>query len=941
MMDKVQGEQTNSVDGEYTPSEALKIMLAGTSLEIMQETEIKGFVVGRKASSLQREMAGDPNLQPKSDHNPSGESGKNESKMNHRTAKLITLLLTLFGVGSTASEGQGASPAAPAPLTAPSPTAAQPEQAPLILDQYVVTAAAGGKVTQLNSSFDVSIVPHQQIVTTTAAGPAGLLDSVPGFYGESSGGEVNQNLSSDGLRGAFYTYISLQEDGLPVMYNGFFSEFQIRPDSTYERVDVIRNGPSGVYAPQAAAAIVNFISRMPAVDEGDATLSFTSEGNKRLDYFYGGPVGAFPGWSASVGGYYEIGQGERPVGYNVTKGGETKVSLAKNFPGGSLTITYKNIDAHVPFYVDTPVAENASGALHAIPGFNPRTDTLYSPELENGTLHPPVGQGTNQALDEGNGNSDLTNQLTVKLDKDLGSEWKLSNNFRLAHINYIDDDDRSAGNSALSAAPSYLAANLSALQNYAKTLPGSPVVTSDALVQVSTGQTVSNPAGLNGNGLLLVSDNFKYHATFDNLMDDLRLTWQTDQNTLDLGMLYMDVNGTSLGETGNDELIDIRNHAHLYDVVGRNSTGGVVDHLTDNGVLQFDSINAGYYGNGSEEVISSNYYLNDQFQVTPKLRIDAGFRYEQTDYTTQAENVAYGAPLPMAAGNPTVIADQADGSYGTGTFANGSNNGNDSAWSIGANYMLTDHLSIYARSTKDFDEGVQDFNVFGGQNGNPSRSGFTTLRFNQAGIRFENPQFAVSATGFQSVDDNFPEAVTAAGSGAPGNIFVNIKSTGVDFETVWKPINSFLVSVSGVVQHSALKGIPAGQLSSSGVVNGDQVDRLPDTQIQFKPTYYFHFSGDYFNKGNMYVVATYYGQRYGDLANTEKLGIYTNWGAGLNFYLTRDLSCDIVGDNLTNATAFTEGNPRGGSNLNAGGQAYVLARAIWGRNFKISCTLHF
>ena len=56
MMDKVQGEQTNSVDGEYTPSEALKIMLAGTSLEIMQETEIKGFVVGRKASSLQREM---------------------------------------------------------------------------------------------------------------------------------------------------------------------------------------------------------------------------------------------------------------------------------------------------------------------------------------------------------------------------------------------------------------------------------------------------------------------------------------------------------------------------------------------------------------------------------------------------------------------------------------------------------------------------------------------------------------------------------------------------------------------------------------------------------------------------------------------------------------------------------------------------------------------
>jgi len=45
------------------------------------------------------------------------------------------------------------------------------------------------------------------------------------------------------------------------MYNGFFSEFQIRPDSTYDRIEVVRNGPSAVFAPEGAAAIINFIFR--------------------------------------------------------------------------------------------------------------------------------------------------------------------------------------------------------------------------------------------------------------------------------------------------------------------------------------------------------------------------------------------------------------------------------------------------------------------------------------------------------------------------------------------------------------------------------------------------------------------------------------------------------------------------------------------------------
>ena len=64
MMDKVQGEQTNAVKGEYSSREALKLMLAGTALEIMRETAPERFVVGRRGSSVQREEGGRDSKHP-------------------------------------------------------------------------------------------------------------------------------------------------------------------------------------------------------------------------------------------------------------------------------------------------------------------------------------------------------------------------------------------------------------------------------------------------------------------------------------------------------------------------------------------------------------------------------------------------------------------------------------------------------------------------------------------------------------------------------------------------------------------------------------------------------------------------------------------------------------------------------------------------------------
>jgi hypothetical protein len=810
-------------------------------------------------------------------------------------------------------------------------------------------------VTELAASFDVAIVPQMQIVTTPAVGVAGLIDSVPGFYGEASGGENGQNLSVDGLRnaGGFFDYISLQEDGLPVQYNGFYAEYQIQPDASYGSVEAVIAGPTTVFAPEGGAATLNWISRMPAVDSGDVTFSVTSEGSKRTDFFYGGPLPFSKGWSGSVGGFYESGQGPRPVGYDEEKGGQIRAMIEKTFDGGFVSIAYKYININTPFYFPEPAAEDSGGNLHSLPGFNLHTDTTYSIDREYGTLVPPTGYGSTQVdgLDM-IGAWDQTNQITVKFEKDIGGGWTVSNGFRLAKIKWIDSDDRHGGNSDLFSAAAYTAAAEPVLASYALGLTGSPVVTSAQLVQATganAGMVIANPAALNGNGLLWYSDQFQYHEDQDNLIDDLRLSWKSDYNKLTLGYMYIDNDITNDGAINNAVLADVRNHVHLYDVQGVNAQGQVVDHLTLQGVVAFDDGGgapvpgfggtpaAGFYAEGSIDTKSSNFYIDDDYQITKQFHIDAGVRFEEIAWDNQVtggNQWIFGAPLPIASQYPNVIAAQTAGVWAApNAFTPNSSSAGDYAWSIGANYQFNDHFSVFARESRSYDPGVQDFAVYGGSTP-ANNSSFSVLHYSQAGVKFETGQFGANVTGYYAVADNNPQTETLVNlPGQPSENFnLSYVSYGVNFDVAWQPIRHFRIQASGELGHSTITGISGATLS--GDANGNQNTRLPNVTFRVKPQYFF-------GNGSVYISANYYGQRYGDLANTEKLGVYTNLQAGISYDITKWMNIDIEGDNLTNALAFTEGNPHNLSDLNAGTTGLVYARAIEGINAKASLTIRF
>jgi len=767
------------------------------------------------------------------------------------------------------------------------------------LEEIVVTGTPIA-TKLLDTSFAITVLSQEKLKESPAIGLAALLSDVPGLYGEGSGGEENLNISPRGVRGGFLEYISLQEDGLPTLYNGFLEELEFRPDLGTDRIEVNRGGPSGVMTSNGAGAIINFISRK-ATDhpEGEASLSYSSFGSARLDFFYGTPLGNST--SATISGYYRRGDGPKNVGYDANHGGQVKGTLTRLFDDGEITVTYKLIDDHTQFFLPQPVKISQAGSIQRISpitGFNASTANLQGIQTENVDIKTPNGSVIPLDLADGIWEKSNTVTLLAKYDWHNGLTWKDS--LRFANINTVDTDLRNlGGNSQIMDANAFLAS--STVTNLIAAYASQGAVGAK-LVGVASGNVITNPSSMNGNGLVTQMGINLYTQRIDEVINDAQLNFSGFNNVATLGLLTWDQR-MHVSQNGVNLLMDVTNHANLLDVEAVNAAGQTVAHLTDNGVLNYDV----GYGNGTVDVISNSVYFNDQYHPFDPLRLDAGVRHENVNYKSTVENIV-SAPLAGVV-NPNILADATAGGYGAGTYQNAKSGLSGTAWTAGANYEITKHLAMYARYSSAFDTGIANFGVFctGCLPSATTRQGFS-----EAGLRFATPVFYTELTGFRSVNKNIGVGTSNVG----GIIYLNNTATGMEFDARYQPVSFFNVTLAGVAQHSDINGV-----GGSSTFDGNQIDRLPNLQAHLTPTLSLP-SG----RASAYVTVSYYGKRWGDLANTIQLDPYTNFDAGVSYKITDNMSLSVQGTNLTDRFSLTEGNPRG-NNVIGGTNAYGFARA--------------
>src|SRR3954467_10417643 len=240
---------------------------------------------------------------------------------------------------------------------------------PLQLQTMVVTATSTPRVN-LDASVAVTTLTATEVAAASPRSTTEMLRYVPGFTRvESSGGEVNQNVSIRGILGV--EYVSFLEDGLPVfptMHTFFMNADNLfRFDNNIERMEVVRGGSSPLFGSNPPGAIVNFINKSGGdVFGGTMTATAATMGLARYDVNMNGPVG--DDWRFNVGGFYRYDHGVRDPGFPGIAGGQLKGSITRNLDNGYIRFTVKHLNDRNQFILDLPFTDAANPNF--VPGFS-------------------------------------------------------------------------------------------------------------------------------------------------------------------------------------------------------------------------------------------------------------------------------------------------------------------------------------------------------------------------------------------------------------------------------------------------------------------------------------------------------------------------------------------------------------------------------------------
>ncbi|GMN13904.1 TonB-dependent receptor domain-containing protein [Altererythrobacter sp. MTPC7] len=562
-------------------------------------------------------------------------------------------------------------------------------------DVIVVTGVARGQ-NRLESSVSVSSVDAESIADLNPRSSADLIRQIPGIRSEASGGEGNANIAVRGIPvstgGA--RYIQLQEDGLPVLEFGDIvfgnSDNFIRADRSVGRVEAIRGGSASTFASNSPGGIINFISKTGREEGGAIVLSTGLDfDTNRVDFDYGTALSDVD--LIHIGGFYRQGEGPRDIGYDGFQGGQVKANYTREFDAGYIRFYGKYLNDRTATFLPQPVLVNGTADnpdYTPIANFDPATDALQSQYWTD-----PVTLGRDNRVD----NFDFRNGLEVEsvavgfeAEVDFGG-WTVTERFRVADNKggFLSPFPASAGDA----------------QGVADGIggPGSSLVFASG---PSQGQTVANPAALGGNGIVsqIVLFNTRLNG-LRNISNDLRLSrdldWGSGSGAITAGFYAseQEVNTTWLW-TSHLQTTEGDGNAVLLDV--RDANGDLV---TQGGNVGYG---ASFFGNCCRRIYDVTYKTYAPFLSVSgefgALTLDGSVRY---DFGTAKGRI--GGPDTGVSARPGVVSVDFNGD-GTispaeaqtswiqpDSFAPVDYDFGYLSFSIGANYLLSDDLSIFAR----------------------------------------------------------------------------------------------------------------------------------------------------------------------------------------------------------------------------------------------------
>jgi iron complex outermembrane recepter protein len=549
---------------------------------------------------------------------------------------------------------------------------------PLQLQTMVVTGTQTPRMN-LDASVAVTTLTPTAIQQAAPRSTTEALRYVPGFTRvESSGGEVNENISIRGILGV--EYVMFMEDGLPVfptMHTFFMNADNLfRIDENIERLEVVRGGASALFGSNTPGAMINLLNKTGG-DEFGGTLRATAatEGLARTDLNANGPLGE--NWRFNVGGFYRYDHGVRDPGFPGVRGGQVKGSITRLLPNGYLRLSAKVIDDRNQFILDLPFTDPASPQYVA--GFGNYGSFNSAEGLD---LRVPIPTGDlNLPLD--NGLRTSAQWYTADVGLDLTDQWHLQNTGQFMQ-------DQQEWNALV---PS----NAIVATDYATAAKGQgglglPAGTTTTLTYTN----LFDPTGAThlpfstANGLVAPGQLIHVGKPISAFQDQLQLRRTFGKHTLSLGGYF--ANYTQDNHWFFTQILtDVGDQTHFLDAVVT-QPGGTPDTVTKNG---FVNQLAGY-ANGSGQTSLISGVLGGEIQLTDRLRADLGVRAEYDKFVQSAENTS---TFDLDGDSTTTFNNE---TFGNGSFRHFDRGISDWAASLGLNFALQKNLSLYAAGSRGY-----------------------------------------------------------------------------------------------------------------------------------------------------------------------------------------------------------------------------------------------
>ena len=788
-------------------------------------------------------------------------------------------------------------------------------------DDMVATGVARAR-DRLDSATSTSSINEIEVTKISGASLSDLLRTVPGIRAEAGAGDLNGNYTIRGLPlvGSGAKYIQLQEDGLPVLEFGDLQSLTpdifLRTDFNLAQIESIRGGSSSTFASNAPGGVINLISKTGEVEGGSvAVTTGLNYDNYRADFDYGGHLSDTLRYH--VGGFYREGEGIRDTGFTGNKGGQIKFNVTKEFNGGFVRLEGKWLDDHVTPYQLNPLAvsgTNDDPNYTSIANFPVTRSTLYSPAVAGVSYLNGDNQLARTDFQEGS-------HFVVK---SIGFQGKFDvHGWTIQeHLRYSEQSGSTAANYPLSVVPAAVAPLAFGAR------PGRLVYASGP----QTGQVITSPSTLNGNGLLAYSIFVNRNIdSLNNFTNDLRASRVWDlgggELTSTIG-IYNARQELRFDRAYLPFLTDIvgNGSAALVNIVNTDGTprtqGGFIDFAGPTGGNSSARTDVTYdvfapYG-------SLNYRLG-KLSVGASLRLDSGdvqgFTINGLTTDVQQIDVNNDGVISEAerrfALTPVARSRPVDYSY------------DYTSYSLSANYRLSQSMSAFGRYSRggraaaDKILATVALDPINGGLANEG-AGHDPVTQSEVGFKYRNGGLFANVTGFYAEVSETNQQIKPDANGATTIALVSrsYSAKGVEFEG---GIQRGPFSLTAGATYTAAEIVEA----EDAVLVGNTPRRQPDFIFQLMPQY----DTDRFTVGASIVGTT---SSYAQDSNQLTIPAYTTVNAFVQVRPIDRVVLSLNANNLFDTMAITEVSA---ASLPVSG--LLLAHTLPGRNLSASVRFYF